>query len=138
MAEPLNVLLVVLGTHGDVHPFVGIGQAMRDRGHRVRIIANPFFAAMVRAAGLNFTPVGSEEEHRQTHADPDLWRFWRGMRLTLQVGGTYVRPVYQAIAAENEPGKTVVAYSTIALGARASHRSGLGYRRLQFISRPSC
>lgn len=126
MTEPLNVLLVAIGSHGDVHPFVAIGQAMRQRGHRVRMVANPYFSSLITAAGLDFTPVGTEAEHRQIHADPSLWRASSGMRATLQVACRYLRPVYQAISAANEPGVTVVVYSSLALGARvAQERFGI-------------
>src|SRR5207248_558546 len=37
----VNILLVPIGSHGDVHPFIGIGLALRARGHRVRVIVNP-------------------------------------------------------------------------------------------------
>jgi len=126
VAEPLNVVMVALGTYGDVHPFVGLGQAMRRRGHRVRVIANPFFSSLISQAGLQFTPVGSEEELRQTISDANLWHARHGLKTALQTGTRHLLPVYQAIADANEPGSTVVAYSSLAIGARlAQERFGI-------------
>ena len=37
----MKVLLPTLGSAGDVHPFLAIGQTLRARGHVVEIITNP-------------------------------------------------------------------------------------------------
>jgi rhamnosyltransferase subunit B len=120
VAEALNLLLVAIGSHGDVHPFIGIGQAMGARGHRVRMIANPFFSSVINEAGLSVLPVGSEKEHREIHTNPDLWTSAHGWEATLDVAARYLRPVYRAIASAHEPGKTVVVYSSVAVGARVA------------------
>lgn len=44
-----HVLLLPVGSHGDVHPFVGIGKALRDRGHRVTTITSEPFHGLVTA-----------------------------------------------------------------------------------------
>jgi UDP:flavonoid glycosyltransferase YjiC (YdhE family) len=118
MPESLNVLLVALGSHGDVHPFVGIGQAMRARGHRVCLIANAFFRPVADRAGLDFSAVGTEQEHREIHSNPDHWHPARAGRAALNVTRGYIRPVYRAVASKIEPGRTVVVSSTMGLGAR--------------------
>ena len=68
MPSPLNLLLVALGSAGDVHPFIGIGRAMHARGHRVTLYTNPHFGSLVTAAGLDFAPIGTEQQFR------DGWR----------------------------------------------------------------
>ena len=50
----MNLLLLPMGSSGDVHPFVGLGLALKKRGHRVTIIANGYFKDMVLRAGLSF------------------------------------------------------------------------------------
>jgi rhamnosyltransferase subunit B len=46
--------MLTLGSAGDVHPFIGVGLALKARGHDVRIGTNPHFKARIRAAGLGF------------------------------------------------------------------------------------
>ena len=36
----MRVLLIPVGSHGDVHPFVGLGHALRARGHQVTFLIN--------------------------------------------------------------------------------------------------
>ncbi|MDB5299956.1 MAG: glycosyl transferase [Phycisphaerales bacterium] len=117
----MNVLLVPIGSHGDVHPFVGLGLALRARGHRVRVIVNPYFGPLVEQAGLELIPLGTADYYRQIISNPDLWKPTKGPRAVFRSLADLHRPVYEAVAAGNIPGETVVAASTLALGARVAH-----------------
>jgi len=122
----VNVLLVPLGSHGDIHPFVGIGLGLRARGHRVRMIVNPFFAPLVEGVGLELIPLGTADEYRRLNQHPDLWHRTRGTRLIFSLLGSFIRPMYRLIAEHCTPGETVMAASTLALGARvAQDRLGI-------------
>ncbi|HSU65309.1 MAG TPA: nucleotide disphospho-sugar-binding domain-containing protein [Tepidisphaeraceae bacterium] len=116
----LRVLLIALGSHGDVHPFVGIGQTLRARGHDVRVVANPYFERVIDEAGLAFVPIGTSEEYQHLAMDPALWRRLDGTRTVLASLGKTLRPVYEAIADNSVRGDTVVAASTLAFGARVA------------------
>ena len=50
----MRLLLAPLGSSGDVNPFVGIGVAMRRRGHDVAVVTNAHFAGVVGLAGRDF------------------------------------------------------------------------------------
>jgi rhamnosyltransferase subunit B len=121
----VNVILVPLGSHGDVHPFVGIGLALRARGHRVRVIVNPFFGSLVQQAGLDLIPIGAPEDYTRLAGNPDLWKPTKGSQVVLAGVGHFLRPVYDAIVANQVQGDTVVVASTLALGARVAeeHRN---------------
>ena len=116
----VNVLLAPLGSHGDVHPFVGVGLGLRARGHRVRVIANPYFAALIRGVGLELLPLGTADEYVRMAKNPDLWRRLRGLRTVLGAIASYIRPMYRLIAQNTMPGETIVVASTLALGARVA------------------
>ncbi|HWE02426.1 MAG TPA: glycosyltransferase [Tepidisphaeraceae bacterium] len=114
----MNVLLVPIGSHGDVHPFIGIGLALRARGHRVRVIVNPFFGSLVQQAGLDLIPIGVAADYMRLAGNPDLWKSTKGFRIVLAGVGHFLRPVYHAIVANHVEADTVVVASTLALGAR--------------------
>ncbi len=118
MARSLNILLVAIGSHGDVHPFIGIGVALRSRGHRVRIVVNGHFTPLVEKAGLEAIPIGTSEEYRELAMHPDLWHRRKGTQFVFRSLGKLIRPVYDAIVTNNRPGETVVAHSSLGLGAR--------------------
>ena len=79
----MNVILVALGSHGDVHPFVGIGMELRRRGHRVKIIAYSHFERLIADAGLELISCGSAEEFKRIASDPRAWKRFRGMQTIL-------------------------------------------------------
>lgn len=59
----LRVGLVVMGSRGDVQPFVALGAALRRRGHEVRLATHGDLAGLVREAGLEFRPLPGSARH---------------------------------------------------------------------------
>ncbi|MEL7237273.1 MAG: glycosyltransferase, partial [Planctomycetota bacterium] len=114
---PLNVLVLTLGSHGDVHPFVGLGMQLRDLGHRVTVLTNPHFEALVESHGLAFTPVGTKEDFDRFADDPAVWSRTRGGVAVLKALGQFIRVSYDALASELRD-NTVVVSSTLGLSAR--------------------
>jgi len=53
----MQVVMLALGSRGDVQPFVALGVALHARGHRVTVAAAADYAPLVAAAGLAFAPV---------------------------------------------------------------------------------
>ena len=116
----MNVILVPMGSHGDVHPFVGLGIRLRARGHAVSVIVNPHFQFLIDQAGLNFIPLGTDDDYRRLAGNPDLWKPVKGTQAVFRGLGDLIRPVYERVVAANVPGQTVVAAATLALGARVA------------------
>ena len=82
---PLHVLLVALGSSGDVHPFIGLGRELRRRGHDVTLAAAGWFRDVVERAGLRFVDPLPSMDFATKIADPVLWHPMRGTRLVLDV-----------------------------------------------------
>lgn len=74
----MRVLMLTGGSHGDVHPFLAIGRALRARGHEVRLLVHPYFRADVEAAGLEHAPVGESVDLAGLLRDPRLMHPVRG------------------------------------------------------------
>lgn len=122
---PLHVLLPTLGSAGDVHPMVGLGLALRARGHRVTLITNPLFAPLIERAGLGFRPLGSAASAQAAIANPRLWHARHGLAYVLQLIVPAIGELFDCLEREADS-NTVVAASTLALGARlAQERLGI-------------
>ena len=63
----MKVLLVPLGSRGDVQPQLVLGEELGRRGHRVTVAAPPNFRGWVESYGFAFVPVG--EDIRQVMLD---------------------------------------------------------------------
>lgn len=62
IARPrLNIVIMVIGSRGDIQPFVKIGRILKDYGHRVRIASHPTFRDFVQKDNeLEFFSVGGD------------------------------------------------------------------------------
>ena len=147
MSTARQFIIVGLGSAGDVHPNVGLAMALRRRGHEVLLVAPSVFRSLAERTGLEFAPVLTDDEWRAAASDPDLWHPFRSFsvvarRLILPA----MRPVYRIIQQRMEPGRTVVAASGIAFGARIAHeRLGVPLATvhlqpimLRSVIRPAC
>ncbi|CAF0746962.1 unnamed protein product [Adineta steineri] len=56
----LAIVILIVGTRGDVQPFIALGQALRAVGHRVRIATHEAFRSFVRGNGLEFYPLAGD------------------------------------------------------------------------------
>ncbi|KAK8159043.1 hypothetical protein BKA80DRAFT_344774 [Phyllosticta citrichinensis] len=56
----LNIAIQVIGSRGDVQPFIALGNALQKYGHRVRIGTHNVFEDFVRGSGLEFYPIGGD------------------------------------------------------------------------------
>lgn len=57
---PLQIVMLIVGTRGDVQPFVAIGKRLQDYGHRVRLATHSNFKEFVLTSGLEFFPLGGD------------------------------------------------------------------------------
>lgn len=57
----LNIVIQVVGSRGDVQPFVALGKVLKDTyGHRVRLATHPTFRYFVEENGLEFFSIGGD------------------------------------------------------------------------------
>lgn len=116
-----RILLFPIGSAGDVHPFIGIGQALQARGNHVVIGTSGYFEDTVRKAGLEFAPIGTREDFEKALADPDLWNPSKAFETVIRKGveNTY-QPILEAARRLHKPGETIIVGATLSLGARTA------------------
>jgi hypothetical protein len=57
----LNIVIHVVGSRGDVQPFVALGKTLKATyGHRVRLATHPTFQTFVEENGLEFFSIGGD------------------------------------------------------------------------------
>jgi hypothetical protein len=57
---PMNIVILVVGTRGDAHPFTALGNKLQERGHRVRLATHAMYRETVTNAGLEFYPLAGD------------------------------------------------------------------------------
>jgi UDP:flavonoid glycosyltransferase YjiC (YdhE family) len=106
----MHVILATLGTDGDIFPHVGLGVALRARGHRVTLADPEPYRSRAAALGLEFCPLVTTAEVGHMLADPDLWHPLKSGMMMARWGGPMIPRQYQAIAElARQPGSVLVA-----------------------------
>lgn len=81
----LNIVMQVVGSRGDVQPFIALGNELQRNGHRVRLATHGTFKTFVTSASLEFFPIGGDPEalmavrnhyNRYFNASSDICSTW--------------------------------------------------------------
>ncbi len=82
-----HVLVVALGTAGDLYPLLGIARDLLARGHRVTMLGVQVHEDIAVRVGVPFHCLGTAAQYRATLDHPDVWHprkgfgvLWAGMR----------------------------------------------------------
>jgi Glycosyltransferase family 28 N-terminal domain len=58
---PLNLVMHIVGSRGDVQPFIALGRILKETyNHRVRLATHPVFQKFVEENGLEFFSIGGD------------------------------------------------------------------------------
>ena len=117
----MRILVITLGSAGDVHPFLAIALALRERGHDVTFATSPYFAPLIERVGLPLQPLGTAEDFEQKISDPGLWRPLRGFGVIANMVERSMPHVYELVEQETAGGDTVVVSHPLVFGARVAH-----------------
>lgn len=116
----MQVVLVAIGSHGDVLPFLALGAELRRRGHPVILAAPAPFEAAATSAGLAFHALGDQAIYEAVIDAPDLWHPRRGARILFNLAATFLHPVYALLADHAAKGPVIAVASILCLGARVA------------------
>ena len=119
------------GSHGDVHPFIGLGRELAARGHHVTMVTAAPFRELAEAEGFAFAPTGTAEDYEAITRHPDLWHPTKSLRVLFagERPERMFRAAYAAIdrAVAGDLANSVVVSGSLGLAGRLAHDS-LGVR----------
>ena len=113
-----RILILAVGSAGDVYPFIVIGQALRARGMHVTLMATANFRERVERAGLHFVSGLSQEELDASVMDPDLWHPVRGFATIWKHMARHLPTAYAQQLALVKEKPTLIVASTLGLTGR--------------------
>lgn len=117
----MRIVVLALGSRGDVQPYAALGMALKQAGHRVRIVAGDDFGALIQGQGLEFVP-GGISSHEILDSQAARLAMGSG-RNTLQAIRQIMRifaPAFERIMEQSWQAcrqADAVVYSTLGLGA---------------------
>jgi UDP:flavonoid glycosyltransferase YjiC (YdhE family) len=75
----MKILVITIGSRGDVNPFLLLAQKLKSAGHDVVFCASENFRALIEGQGLRFIPHFSQQEYETVTRDPDLWHYRKAL-----------------------------------------------------------
>ncbi|WP_027359884.1 glycosyltransferase [Desulforegula conservatrix] len=133
----MRLLLFPVGSYGDVYPMLGLGVELKKRGHEIIVCTYGYFEDLVKETGLDFKMVGTKEQYLDTISHPDLWNPLKSFLHLFKMGGdTIMRGQYEAAKELNLPGRTLIAASCLATGARLANEK-LGIPLVSVLYQPT-
>ena len=93
----MHVILVTMGTDGDVFPYVGLGATLRSRGHRVTFAGPEPYHAMTLQNGLQFSCLVSQTDTEEFLNSPDLWHPVKSGIHAARWGARLIRNQYEVL-----------------------------------------
>ena len=133
----MRVLLIPLGSAGDVHPYVGLGLALRGRGHDVTLATSPYFSPLITRLGLRLVPLGTVEQYDTLTAHPNLWHHMKGLNVLAGALRVVSADLYRVVREHGVGDDTIVIASGLAFAARTAQDT-LGIRLVTTHLQPSC
>ena len=105
----LHVILVSVGTDGDIFPYVGLGVALRTRGHSVTLVAGEHYEPLAKIQGFAFEALVSAEENHKLFGHPDFWDPLKNAPLMARWGVRFIRRQYDLLSKLATPETVLVA-----------------------------
>lgn len=119
----MHFLISCVGSAGDVHPFIAIGSALARRGHDVELLTSPHFQQRIEAAGLGFTPVGTEADYQHVVQRAALWDARRSFPVLWQEMQPRLVEAHRTLLSRVQPGRTALVGSTLAWPVRLAQET---------------
>ncbi len=113
----MHIIVIAVGSSGDVHPLLGLGRVFAKHGHRVSFCTSPAFADVVERCGLRFLPFGTAEEYYAAINNPALWNPRTSLKTLWKAVAVRIRPLFDLLETEAD-NDTIMAAHPWAFGAR--------------------
>lgn len=136
MAHPHRILFVPFGSEGDVNPLLWLAETMAERGHKPVFILSPHYGPLADKRGIEWHPIGTEEDFQRLARDPALWKpglgTWRVARAMHESLRAY-KKAFRSTGGDFD----LVVTSSFALAASAMAEAA-GIPRLMLHLQPMC
>ena len=82
----MRIVIIALGSQGDVQPYIALGKGLKEAGNFVRLVTHENFEVLVNSHGLEFWPVkGNVKEIVQSKEMREVLEKGNFFTITLQM-----------------------------------------------------
>ncbi len=118
-----------------MHPFLGLGVALRARGHRVTLATHEHFEPLATERGLGFRSLVSDSETEELITKREMWHPLKGPVVVSRWGARFIRRQY-AVLKDLASGEEVVFVASPGVVAARVVQEELGVPLASIILQP--
>jgi rhamnosyltransferase subunit B len=116
-----RILLLPFGSRGDVNPYLGIGIALKERGHTVTVLTNRMYEDVILRTGLSFSAIGTEQSARALLRNADVWDPGKGWKVLMRFSMDWMPETFQKISDLHQSSNTILLAPRTVLAAFLAH-----------------
>ncbi len=122
----MKILVIAIGSRGDINPFLLLALKLKERGHEVVYCASENYRQMVEGLGFRFLAHSTREEYEAVTQDPDLWHYRKALPTYIKKGLLPIlRRIYPLIMQERTNDFLVVAPLFVMAAKLAEETAGI-------------
>jgi rhamnosyltransferase subunit B len=122
----MKVLVIAIGSRGDVNPFLAVALKLMHRGHEVVFCTSENFRQLIEGQGLRFLQHFSRQQYEAAANDPDLWHFRKALPTLIKKGLLPVMHIIYPLIMQERTEDFVVVSTPFALAAKlAEEKDGI-------------
>lgn len=114
----MRILIMAIGSLGDILPFVALGAEFKERGHDVCMYGNDYFRHYAEERGLHFTATSDAAEYEAFLNSPVATDPRKAMQAVANGVLKWVASSYRIMRDDILPGQTILLCSTFAFASR--------------------
>ena len=99
----MHIIVVAIGSEGDINPMIEIGAALKNHGHQVDFLASGYFENKIAEAGLNPHCLGDRKQYEEVVKNPEIWHPRKGFQAIWKSLKDYVPQQYELIESLLKP-----------------------------------
>jgi len=136
MSKIKRVVVMAVGSGGDVAPMASVAAKFADRGFECTLLAPARYKRCTQGTGVIFQSIGADEIFAEVFDGDDIWHPLKGSRAAWRYYGAAMRSGFQALRQGWSSSDTILVSSSFAVAARLAEELD-GYRNTTVHLSPS-
>ena len=117
MKESRKIIVLALGSDGDINPMIAIARTLQAKGAPVEFLASGYFEEKVQAAGLPFVAIGDRSQYENALLNKNVWHPYLAFKAMWKILNETLPLTYDVLKSRYSTGDLLVGTS-LALAAR--------------------
>lgn len=136
MSKIKRIVVMAVGSGGDVAPMASVAAKFADRGFECTLLAPARYKRCTQGTGVIFQSIGADEIFAEVFDGDDIWHPLKGSRAAWRYYGAAMRSGFQALRQGWSSSDTILVSSSFAVAARLAEELD-GYRNTTVHLSPS-